>query len=97
MRLVQTTPYRVPRPAEERGKEETGKEDSNAAISKRRKEEAEKVKKKKKLKGKEEHKQLSFDIKGLSLTVYYLCQPSAGLSKGGRESYTHFGNEPTEV
>lgn len=96
MRLVQTTPYHVPRPAEERGKEETGKEDSNAAISKRRKEEAEKVKKKK-LKGKEEHKQLSFDIKGLSLTVYYLCQPSAGLSKGGRESYTHFGNEPTEA
>lgn len=44
VRLVQTTPYRGPRPAEERGKEETGKEDSNAAISKRRKEEAEKVK-----------------------------------------------------
>lgn len=95
MRLVQTTPYRVPRPAEERGKEETGKEDSNAAISQRRKEEAEKVKKKSK--GKEEHKQLPFDIKGLSLTVYDLCQPSAGLRKEGRESYTHLGNEQTEA
>lgn len=84
---VQNITYHASRPAEGREKEKKWKGNSNAAISKRRKQEAEEKNRKwehqRKMRNVNNY-HLTSDFlvyEGLKLTVYGLCQHSAGLSK----------------